>query len=96
MSNTIQAREEGDNNEGKIKSGQAGHQWQIPVILATQEVKIRRIVVQSQSRKEFTRLYLKKPITKKRAGAAAQGVGPEFKSQYTTAKTRSDSPLLKH
>jgi hypothetical protein len=30
--------------------GQAGHQWLMPIILATQEVEIRRIEVQSQHR----------------------------------------------
>jgi hypothetical protein len=29
---------------------------------------------------------LKKPITKKRAGGVAQGVGPEFKPQYCKKK----------
>jgi hypothetical protein len=36
----------------------------MPVILATQEAEIRRIVVQSLG-KEFKRPYLEKPITKK-------------------------------
>jgi hypothetical protein len=34
------------------------------------------------------RLYLKNPITKKRAGGVAQGVGPEFKPQYHKTKKR--------
>jgi hypothetical protein len=33
------------------------------------------------------RPYLKKPITKKRAGRVAQGVGPDFKSQYCKKKS---------
>jgi hypothetical protein len=50
-----------------------------PVILATQEAKIRRIVIQSQS-KQIAKSYLK--ITSpKRAGGVAQGVDPEFKCQ---------------
>jgi hypothetical protein len=54
------------------------------VILATQEAKIRRIVVQSQPRQQFKRPYLKKTLHKKGGGGAgvAQGVGPEFKPQY--------------
>jgi hypothetical protein len=31
---------------------------------------------------------LKKPITKKRAGGVAQGVGPEFKHQYCKNKKK--------
>jgi hypothetical protein len=32
--------------------------------------------------RQFTRPYLKKNPSQKRAGGMAQGVGPEFKSQY--------------
>jgi hypothetical protein len=42
--------------------------WLMPVILATQEVEIRRIAVRSQ-------------IGQKNPGVD-QGVGPEFKPQY--------------
>jgi hypothetical protein len=45
---------------------QSWHWWLTPVILATQEAKIRRI-------------SLKKTHHKERAGGVAQGVGPEFK-----------------
>jgi hypothetical protein len=45
-------------------SAPAGRRWLTPVILATQEVEIRRILVQSQSGQKFTRLSLGKPITK--------------------------------
>jgi hypothetical protein len=34
---------------------------------------------------------LKKPVTKKRAGGVAQGVGPEFKSQYHTKKSNVEN-----
>jgi hypothetical protein len=38
------------------------------------------------------RPYLKKAITKqKRAGGVAQGVGPEFKSQYRIKKQKDSS-----
>jgi hypothetical protein len=43
-----------------------GHQWLTPIILTTQEAKIRRIVVQSQPRQiVLETLSWKKPITKK-------------------------------
>jgi hypothetical protein len=35
-----------------------------------------------------TRLHLKKPFTKNRAGGVAQGEGPEFKSQYCKKKKK--------
>jgi hypothetical protein len=55
----------------------------MPVILASQEAEIRRIMVQSQPlQMVHETLFQKKPITKKRTGGVAQGVGPEFKPQY--------------
>jgi hypothetical protein len=58
--------------------------WLTPVILATQEAEISRIVVQSQSRQIVckTLSQKKKKKSQKRAGGVAQGVGPEFKPQY--------------
>jgi hypothetical protein len=57
------------------KNVRAGRRWLTPVILATQEAEIRRIVIQSQSRQIVPQdPILKKPFTKKRAGRVAQGV----------------------
>jgi hypothetical protein len=36
--------------------------------------------------KKLEKPYLEKPITKKRTGVVAQGVGPEFKPQYLKKK----------
>jgi hypothetical protein len=44
----------------KKTSFMAGHQWLMPILLATQEAEIRRIAVQSQHRP-----YLEKPLHKK-------------------------------
>jgi hypothetical protein len=48
----------------------AGHQWLTPVILATQEAEIRRIVVQSQPQENSSQdpISEKKKITKKKSG----------------------------
>jgi hypothetical protein len=55
----------------------------MPVILATQEAEIRRMVVQSQPWQiGRERPYLEKNPSQQRAGGVAQGVGPEFKPQF--------------
>jgi hypothetical protein len=59
----------------------AGHQWLPPVILATQEAKIRRIVVQSQPKQIVLKTLSQKIPTQKRPGGVAQGIGLEFKPQ---------------
>jgi hypothetical protein len=57
--------------------------WFTPIIPATQEAEIRRILVRSQPGQIVPRDPISKiPITKKGLGGMAQGVGPEFKSQY--------------
>jgi hypothetical protein len=54
----------------------------MPIILATQEVEIRRITVWSQPRKIVLETLSQKILHKNRAGGVAQGGGPEFKLQY--------------
>jgi hypothetical protein len=66
----------------------ARHWWLMPLILATQGTKIRRTAVRSQPGQIiFNTLSQKKKKnpSQKRAGEVAQGVGPEFKTQSTTA-----------
>jgi hypothetical protein len=60
----------------------AGHQWFMPVILATQETEIRRIMVWSQPG-QFWRPHLEHIHHKK--GVAEIG-DPEFKPQYSKKK----------
>jgi hypothetical protein len=52
-------------------------QWLTPVILATQEAEIKRIMVRSQPGQTAC-----ETLSQKRAGVVAQGIGPEFKPQY--------------
>jgi hypothetical protein len=61
-------------------------QWLTPVILATQEAEIRRIVVGSQPRKTIHKSLSQKNPPQKRAGRVAQGEGSEFKHQYWEKK----------
>jgi hypothetical protein len=51
----------------------------MPVILATQEAEIRRIMVQSQSGQIVYETLSQKNQTQKISGGVAQGVGSEFK-----------------
>jgi hypothetical protein len=60
----------------------------MPVILAMQEAEIRRIMVRSQTRQIVLKTLSQKkkknkPSQKIGAGGVAQGVGPEFKPQYS-------------
>jgi hypothetical protein len=54
----------------------------MPIILAYQEAKIRRIMVRSQPRQIVCKNLSRKTLHKNRVGRVAQGEGPEFKSQY--------------
>jgi hypothetical protein len=60
-------------------NGCSWHPCLTPVILATQQAEIRKIMVQRQSGQYFARPYLKKKTSLSRAGG---GVGIEFKVQY--------------
>jgi hypothetical protein len=71
-----------------LKTGKdiARRWWLTPVILATQEAEIRRITVRSQPRQIVLETLSQKNPLHKRAGGVAQGVSPEFKSQYHKKK----------
>jgi hypothetical protein len=67
----------------------------MPIILATQEAEIRRIMVRSQPREiDRKTLSRKNPSQIKRAGGASQGVGPEFKPQYLKKKKNVNFHIL--
>jgi hypothetical protein len=57
------------------------HQWLMPVILATQEAEIRRVMVQTSPRQRVHETLSQKTLDKNRAGRMVQGEGPEFKPQ---------------
>jgi hypothetical protein len=54
----------------------------MPLILATQEVEIGKIVVPSQPGQIVLKTLSQKTHHKKRVGGVAQVEGPEFKPQY--------------
>jgi hypothetical protein len=58
----------------------------MPVIIATEKAEIMRIVVQSQPQDNSSQEPILKIPNTKRAGGVAQGVGPEFKSEYQKKK----------
>jgi hypothetical protein len=67
--------------DDKINNG-ARCWWLTPVILATQEVEIRRITVRSQPGQIVHQILSQKTLYKNRAGGVARGESPEFKPQY--------------
>jgi hypothetical protein len=67
----------------------ARHPWLTPVILATEEAEIRRIVVQNHPGQIVHKTPSQKYLThKKRAGGVAQGIIPEFKPSYHKKKKK--------
>jgi hypothetical protein len=60
----------------------AGHWWLTPIILATEEAEIRRVVVRSQPWANSSCDPILKILITKRVGGVAQGIDPEFKHQY--------------
>jgi hypothetical protein len=64
-----------------------GHQWLMAIILATQEAKIRRIVVWSQFGQIVCETLSQKHPSQKKAGGVAGG-GPEFKPQNYQKKKK--------
>jgi hypothetical protein len=61
----------------------ARHQWLSPVILATQEAKIWRVMVRSQPGEIVLHPVSQKTLSQKKwAGEVTQGKGPEAKPQY--------------
>jgi hypothetical protein len=66
------------------------HLWFTPVILATQEAEIRRIVVRSQPWQIVLQDSISKSPSQKKSFGKAQGEGPEFKHQYHKNKKRQE------
>jgi hypothetical protein len=54
----------------------------MPIILATQEVEIRRIMVQSQPGQIVRKTLSQQKPSQKQAGVVAQGKVHEFKPQH--------------
>jgi hypothetical protein len=60
----------------------------MPVILATQEAEIRRIMVWTQPEQIVHKTLSRKHPLQKKSGGMAQGVGPELKPQYCKKKKK--------
>jgi hypothetical protein len=66
----------------KKRESLARHWWLTPVILATQEAEISRIVVQSQLGQIVHETLSQKDPSQIKGWWRAQGIGPEFKPQF--------------
>jgi hypothetical protein len=76
------------------KTNSARRQWLTPIILATQEAEIKRIMVQSQPGKIVQETLSRKTLHKNRTGGVAQGEDPEFKPQYRKKnQTKTKKPF---
>jgi hypothetical protein len=67
----------------------------MPVILATQETEISRIMVGTQLGQIVQETLSRKNIHKNRAGGVAQSEGPEFTPQYRKKKKKKSVTRLK-
>jgi hypothetical protein len=77
--------------QGTKTRKRSGRRWLTPVILATQEVEIRRNSGSKPTWANSSRDPILKNTSPERAGGVAQGVGPEFKYQYCKKKKKSVS-----
>jgi hypothetical protein len=68
----------------------ARHRGLTPVILATQEAQIRRLMVQTQPG-QIVLKTLPQKTHRKKGWLMAQGVGPEFKSQDCKKKKKKEN-----
>jgi hypothetical protein len=59
----------------------------MPIILATQEAEIWRILFQRQTRKVVARSSLEKHVTIKRISGVAKDVLPELEARYDKKKS---------
>jgi hypothetical protein len=68
-----------------LRTTAAGCQWLTPVILATQEAEIMRIMVQSQPRQIVHATLSPKTLHKNRAGGVALSSSPSTEKKKITA-----------
>jgi hypothetical protein len=88
----IEGRHTSNDKYPYKKKTRARWWWLMPVILATQEAEIRRIVVQSQPGQIVLEILSQKNPSENRVGKVVQGVGPEFKPQYCKKKKKNPKP----